>query len=48
MNAENARNEMEVARVIEEFKREKYTGKVQLDFKQGQLVGGRKEIAILK
>lgn len=38
--------ELEVARVIEEFRRDKITGKIELDFKQGQLVSGRKQVGI--
>lgn len=40
--------ELEVARVIEEFQREGWTGKVELSFKFGKLVAGKKEVSFLK
>ena len=40
--------ELQVARVVEEFKREKHSGKIEIGFKFGDLVGCKKEIVVLK
>lgn len=39
--------EMQVAAVIEEFKRDKLTGKIELHFKSGVLTAGNKQVIIL-
>ena len=40
--------EVEVARQIERIKAEKLTGKIELSFKNGELVAGKLEFPFLK
>lgn len=40
--------EIQIARVIEEFRKDKLTGRLELDFKNGELMGGRKQVSFLR